>query len=160
METLLWWMFIKESYIALKCINNVYISTETSGQPIMELPPLHHRRKWWRHQMETFSALLALCEGNSPVTGEFPSQGPDTRSFDILFHLHLKKRLSKQRDAGDLGRNRAHYDATLMNCSTHNGFRLFCFTLKYSTLELICLSSLDVCSRHQRRGSLMVEDVL
>ena len=22
---------------------------------------------WWRHQMETFSALLALCSGNSPV---------------------------------------------------------------------------------------------
>ena len=30
-------------------------------------------RPWWRHQMETFSALLALCAGNSPVTGEFPS---------------------------------------------------------------------------------------
>ena len=29
---------------------------------------------WWRHQMETFSALLALCAGNSPGTGEFPSQ--------------------------------------------------------------------------------------
>ena len=27
---------------------------------------------WWRHQMETFSALLALCEGNPPVTGGFP----------------------------------------------------------------------------------------
>ena len=27
---------------------------------------------WWRHQMETFSLLLALCAGNSPVTGEFP----------------------------------------------------------------------------------------
>ena len=26
---------------------------------------------WWRHQMEAFSALLALCAGNSPVTGEF-----------------------------------------------------------------------------------------
>ena len=24
---------------------------------------------WWRHQMETFSALLAICAGNSPVTG-------------------------------------------------------------------------------------------
>ena len=34
--------------------------------------------------METFSALLALCEGNSPVTGEFPSQRPVTRSFDFL----------------------------------------------------------------------------
>ena len=51
---------------------------------------------WWRHQMETFSALLALCEGNSPVTGEFPSQWPVTGSFDVFFDLHPKKRLSKQ----------------------------------------------------------------
>ena len=29
---------------------------------------------WWRHQMGTFSAILALCAGNSSVTGEFPSQ--------------------------------------------------------------------------------------
>ena len=29
----------------------------------------------WRHQMKTFSALLVLCAENSPVTGEFPSQG-------------------------------------------------------------------------------------
>ena len=49
---------------------------------------------WWRHQMETFSALLSLCAGNSPVTGEFPSQRPVTRSFDV-FYLRLNKRLSK-----------------------------------------------------------------
>ena len=51
---------------------------------------------WWRHQMETFSALLALCVGNSPVTGEFPSQRPVTRSFGVFFHLCLNNRLSKQ----------------------------------------------------------------
>ena len=51
---------------------------------------------WWRHQMETFSASLALCAGNSPVPGEFPAQRPVTRSFDIFFDLHLYKRLSKQ----------------------------------------------------------------
>ena len=53
-------------------------------------------RTWWRHQMETFSALLALCAGNSPVTGEIPSQRRVTRSFDIFVDLHLNKRLSKQ----------------------------------------------------------------
>ena len=42
--------------------------------------------------METFSASLAICAGNSPVPGEFPAQKPETRSFD----LHLNKRLSKQ----------------------------------------------------------------
>ena len=51
---------------------------------------------WWCHQMETVSALLALCAGNSPVTGEFPSQRPVTRSFDVFFDLRLNKRLSKQ----------------------------------------------------------------
>ena len=51
---------------------------------------------WWRHQMETSSAFLAFCEGNSPVTGEFPSQRPVTRGFEVFFDLSLNKRLSKQ----------------------------------------------------------------
>ena len=42
----------------------------------------------WRHEMETFSELLAICEGNSPVSGEFPAQRPVTRSFDIFFDMH------------------------------------------------------------------------
>ena len=50
---------------------------------------------WWRHQMETFSALLAICAGNSPVPGEFPAQRPVTRSFDVYFDLRPNKRLSK-----------------------------------------------------------------
>ena len=54
--------------------------------------------------METFSVLLALCAGNSPVTGEFPAQRPVTRGFDVFFDLSLNKRLS--REAGDL---RRHY---------------------------------------------------
>ena len=45
---------------------------------------------WWRHQMETFSALLALCAGNSPVSGEFFAQRPVTRSFDVFFDLRLE----------------------------------------------------------------------
>ena len=51
---------------------------------------------WWRHQMEAFSALLAICAGNSPVPGEFPAQRPVTRSFDVFFDLRLNKQLSKQ----------------------------------------------------------------
>ena len=45
--------------------------------------------------MESFSALLAFCAGNSPVTGEFPAQRPVTRSFDVFFDLHLNQKLSK-----------------------------------------------------------------
>ena len=51
---------------------------------------------WWRHQIETFSALLDLCVGNSPVTGEFPAQRPVTRSLDGFFDLRLNEPLSKQ----------------------------------------------------------------
>ena len=51
---------------------------------------------WWRHQMETFSALLAICAGNSPVPGEFPAQRPVTRSFAVFCDLRRNKRLSKQ----------------------------------------------------------------
>ena len=51
---------------------------------------------WWRHQMETFNALLAFGTGNSPVTGEFPAQRPVTRSFDVFLDLRLNRRLSKQ----------------------------------------------------------------
>ena len=42
------------------------------------------------------SPLLAICAGNSPVPGEFPTQRPVTRSFDVFFDLRLNKRLSKQ----------------------------------------------------------------
>ena len=51
---------------------------------------------WWRHQMEIFSLLLALCAGNSPVTGKIPTQRPVTRSFNVFFDLRMNKRLSKR----------------------------------------------------------------
>ena len=58
---------------------------------------------WGRHQMDTFSALLALCTGNSPVTGKFSSQMPVTPSFDVVtqfktlirLHWHILKYPSK-----------------------------------------------------------------
>ena len=49
----------------------------------------------WRHKMETFSALLVICAGNSPVFGQFLSQRPVTRNFDVFFVPRLTKRLSK-----------------------------------------------------------------
>ena len=53
-------------------------------------------KKSRRHQMETFSALLALCVGDSPVPGEFPSQRPVTQNFDVFFDLHRNKRLRRR----------------------------------------------------------------
>ena len=51
---------------------------------------------WWRHQMETFPALLAICSGNSSVPSEFPHKRPVTRSVDVFVDLRLNKRLRKQ----------------------------------------------------------------
>ena len=55
---------------------------------------------WWRHQTETFSASLdlcnAFCEVNPPITGGLHSQRPVRRSFDVFFDVPRNKRLSKQ----------------------------------------------------------------
>ena len=81
---------MSEDYIAIKTLDLI-MSSKMSDEVLQNLVA-----PWWCHQMETFSALLALCAGNSPVTGEFPAQRPVTRSFDVSFDLRLNKRLSKQ----------------------------------------------------------------
>ena len=50
-----------------------------------------------------------------------------TRSFDVFFDMRLNKRLSKNRDAGDLRRHLAHYDVIVM------WFVLLKWTLQYTT---------------------------
>ena len=79
------------------------------------------RYLWWHYQMKTFSALLALCEGNSPVTGEFPSQRPVTLNFDAFFDLCLTC-WTNHRDAVDLRHHCAHYDVTVI---WHNLYWVF-----------------------------------
>ena len=64
--------------------------------------------------METFSALLAICAGNSPVTGEFPARRPVTRSFDVFFDLRPNNGWVNNGEAGDWRRYRAHYDVIVM----------------------------------------------
>ena len=59
--------------------------------------------------METFSALLAICAGNSPAPGEFPAQRPVTRSFDVLFDLRLNKRLSEHCNVNKENIKAPHY---------------------------------------------------
>ena len=77
--------------------------------------------------METFSALLAICAGNSPVTGEFPSQTPVTRRFDVFFDLCLNKRLSKQSwnwwfetPSRPLWRHRTEFEIALIRMPQNN----------------------------------------
>ena len=67
-----------------------------SGHFLRRSPKPYIYKTWWRHQTETFSAFLAICAGNSPLTSEFLAQRPVTRSFDVFFVLRRNKRLSKQ----------------------------------------------------------------
>ena len=68
----------------------------TEIRPLLDILPLRSYIPWWHHQMETFFALLVICLGISPVSGEFPTQSQVTRKFDFLFDMRLYKPLSKQ----------------------------------------------------------------
>ena len=67
-------------------IIDISISSTTISDPIHE--DISEKKK--------NSTLLALCEGNPPVTGCFPSQNPVTRSFNVFLDLRQSKRLNKQ----------------------------------------------------------------
>ena len=64
--------------------------------------------------METFSILLAICVGNSPVPGEFPAQRPVMPSFDVFFICTRINGWVNNGEAGDLRHHRAHYDVAVM----------------------------------------------
>ena len=66
--------------------------------------------------METFSALLAISAGNSPVAGEFPAQRPVTRSF---IQAWINGWINNG-EAGDLGCQRVHYDVIVMKTWNHD----------------------------------------
>ena len=102
---------LHRSHLALKQSSRLFDFLSASQNILNDIDPLslhitkawsyqHNTTKqcspWWRHQMEPFSALLAICMGNSQGTDEFSTQRPVTLSFDVFFDLHLNKRLSKQ----------------------------------------------------------------
>ena len=74
--------------------------------------------------METFSALLTLCEGNPPVIGGFPHQGQWRGALMFPLICAWTNGWTNNRDAGDLRRYRTHYDVTLMvKSAVKQGFR-------------------------------------
>ena len=75
--------------------------------------------------METFSALLAIWAGNSPVIGELPAQRPATRSFDVFCDLRLNKPLSKNGEAGDLRRyDHTHHEVMVMGDFANENYHI------------------------------------
>ena len=79
---------------------------------------------WWRHQMETFSALLAICAGNSPVPVNSPHKGQWRRALMFSLICFWINGWVNNREAGHLRRYRAHYDVTAMIyfCDSKNDF--------------------------------------
>ena len=72
---------------------------------------------WWRNQMETFSALLAICAGihRSPVNSPRKGQRRGALMFSLIC-VWINSWVNN-REAGDLRRCRAHYDVTVMDHS-------------------------------------------
>ena len=81
----------------------------------------------WRHQMETFSALLAICAGNSPVPVNSPHKGQWHGAFMFSLICVWINGWVNNREAGDLRRHRAHYDVTVMNYPLEELSNIFTF---------------------------------
>ena len=79
---------------------------------VLTLFPLN---TWWRHQMETFSALLALCAGNSPVPVNSPHKGQWRGALMFSLIWVWINSWVNNREAGDLRRYRAHCDVIVMS---------------------------------------------
>ena len=92
--------------------------------------------------MEKKFALLALRAGNSPVTADFPTQRPVTRSFDVFFDLRWINGWVNRCEAGDLKRHRSHYDVAVINvlliwCVPHNPSIICFLSAPFPTLHQI-----------------------
>ena len=72
------------------------------------------KKRWWRHQMETFSALLAICAGNSPVPVNSPHKGQWRWALTFSLICAWINDGVNNREAGDLRRHRGHYDVIVM----------------------------------------------
>ena len=76
---------------------------------------IHLQLTWWRHQMETFSALLAIFAGNSPTSVNSTNKGQWRGALMFSLICVWINGWVNNREAGDLRRYRAHYDVTAMD---------------------------------------------
>ena len=90
-------------------LSDAYVHHQTRP-PLVLIMPCHLFSTWWHHQMETFSTLLALGAGNLPVPVNSSHKGQWCRA--LMFSLICTR--VNNLEAGDLRRNPAHYDVTVM----------------------------------------------
>ena len=74
---------------------------------------------WWRHQLDTFPALLAFVREihRFPIISPHKGHWRGTLMFSLI--CTWINGCVKNREAGDLGRNRAHYYVTVMHERYH-----------------------------------------
>ena len=109
--------FDKYSFPVNSCYENIafcFEKTSTNKHAAINIPPCTNRLAWWRHQMETFSAYLALCAGNSPVPVNSPHKGQWRGAFMFTLICVWINSWVNNREAGDLRRYRGHYDVCVM----------------------------------------------
>ena len=143
-----------EISLKLKCREISFVHNICFSRPIVSKSCKEHCSNtvtWWRHQMETFFALLAICVGihRSPVTSPHKGQW----SGALIFSLTWTNSWANNGDAGDLRRYRAHYDVIVMVlCNTtlvsivnwisqirtngHRTFLLNCYCPVYGAFDL------------------------
>ena len=77
----------------------------------------HRHISWWCREIKTFSALLVICAGDSPVPGEFPAQSQWRGALMFSLICVWTNGSVNNREAGGLRRHRAHYDVIVMVAS-------------------------------------------
>ena len=93
------------------------------------------RHTWWRHQMETFSALLAICAGNSPVPVTSPHKGQWRGALMFTLICARINGWVNNRETGDLRRFRAHYDVIAMGKNELSTWKFLRVVEFYNVLE-------------------------
>ena len=100
--------------------------------------------EWWRRQMETFSALLAICTGNSPVSGEFPAQmASNAELWCFLWSARINGWVNNG-EGGDLRRHCSHYDVIVMGPSHNNNVTWASWCLDALASQLFVLQTVEL----------------
>ena len=98
------------------------IHTRTSAITVL---PLSWRKctnsSWWRHQMETFSALLAICAGKNPVNSPHKGQWRGVLMFSLIC-IWINGWVNNG-EAGDLRRYHAIMTSPLWTHKSHHNER-------------------------------------